>query len=1035
MSDLKREKMTDKHLLALTSLFDGDFSIDWIVELTGCKASKVITILEEGVSKEYLVHRGAGVYFFSNIGVRKELSKDLNELEVSGFHHQIAELLLKELPEDDNKAQIVAFHLLYTENTIERCRYLIQAGDCSLKTFKTQQAFQCYAKVLDDLSNLAGEDVDRLFAQTAIKYSKISTARHDTSKVVETLLSALSRAKKLKDLSTQSLLEMHIAKNEWLLGNHSNAMKRFDIGWKIATEVKDSKLQRSATTFGAFFLFWQGRFKEAVESYETYVSDVEKYPKGGFPLLATITLGYCYSQIGQITQGLGMIDAVRTLCLEREDLNLASYTAGNMGCIMADIQNYDDAIAHIRISGKEAAEANNNWVRITGYLVLAYSYYHKGEQKKCLRYFKDFLKQRKVIQANVNLYPYLLELLWLMEIGKLPMLKGYSLEKELYRTIRSKNIFMKGVAYRYQALLYKKEDESPQKITYSLDQSRKWLEQSGHQFQMAETQLELARIQVKLGKKNEARETIKSASLLLTPYAEIKLPDDLLFLTEEQPINEQLFKEILHLGQKVADVVHSKDLLNRVLNSVNRMTGAERCALFLLDDMGGQSKFRLRASKNITQAQITHPEFSSSMQMLEKVCETGKGMIIEADDSDEADFFSNESIKSRICVPMILRNKVIGVLYNDNRLLSSAFKKYDLDLLGYFAAQAAFAIDNARAYNEIKQLNQRLCQEKEYYKEEHTQNLKSNNIIGESSSIKQVLSQVKQVAETEATALILGQTGVGKELIAREIHNLSSRKDKPFIRVHCAALPESLIPSELFGHEKGAFTGAISRRVGRFELADGGTLFLDEIGDIPPDIQVRLLRVLQTREFERVGGTETLQSDFRLITATNKDLELEVKQNRFRADLYYRLNVFPIQVPNLVERKDDIPLLADYFLKIYAKKMRKSFTGILDDEMKNLLAYDWPGNVRELENVIERGTILSLGQRFHTPELRVSTTAENEYEENLSLQEVEKIHILKVLKKTGWKVRGPGGAAEILKIHPSTLHFRMKKLGISRKNG
>ncbi|MBU2513595.1 sigma 54-interacting transcriptional regulator [bacterium] len=1024
--------MTDKHLLAITSLFDRDFSIDWIVELTGCKASKVITILEEGVKKEYLVHRGAGIYFFSNSETRMELSKELQEQEISDFHHQIAELLLKELPEDDKKAQIVAFHLLHTKNTIDRCRYLIQAGDASQKAFKTQKAFQCYAKVLDDLSNLEGEDVDELFAQTAIKYSKISTARHDTSKVVETLLNALNRAKRLRDLATQSLLEMHIAKNEWLQGNHSSAMKRFDIGWKIASGVNDYKLQRSATTFGTFFLYWQGRFKEAVESYETYVSDVEKYPKGGFPLLATITLGYCYSQIGQITQGLGMIDAVRTLCLEREDLNLASYTAGNMGCIMADIQNYDDAIAHIRISGKEAAEANNNWVRITGYLVLAYCYYHKGEQKKSIRFFTDFLKQRKEIQASVNLYPYVLELLWLMEIGKLPPLKGYSLEQELYRTIRSKNIFMKGVAYRYQALLFKKEDEPLQKIIGSLDQSLKWLEQSGHQFQMAETQLEIARIQVQQGKTSEAREIIKSASLLLTPYAEIKLPEDLLFLTEDHPINEQLFKEILHLGQQVADVVHSKDLLNRVLTSVNRMTGAERCALFLLDDADGQPKFRLRASKNITQAQITHPEFSSSMKMLERVCETGKGMIIEANESDEPDFFSNESIKSRICVPMTLRNRVIGVLYNDNRLLSSAFKKYDLDLLGYFAAQAAFAIDNARAYNEIKQLNQRLSQEKEYYKEEHTQNLKSNNIIGESASIKEVLSQVKQVAETEATALILGHTGVGKELVAREIHNLSSRKDKPFIRVHCAALPENLIPSELFGHEKGAFTGAISRRVGRFELADGGTLFLDEIGDIPPDVQVRLLRVIQTHEFERVGGSITLQSDFRLITATNKDLEAEVKKNRFRADLYYRLNVFPIRVPNLSERKEDIPLLANYFLNIYSKKMRKSFAGIPEEEMKNLLDYDWPGNVRELENVIERGTILSLGQRFRTPELRISAITENEYENNMSLQEVEKRHILKVLKKTGWKVRGPGGAAEILKIHPSTLHFRMKKLGISR---
>ncbi|MBU3916501.1 sigma 54-interacting transcriptional regulator, partial [bacterium] len=395
-------------------------------------------------------------------------------------------------------------------------------------------------------------------------------------------------------------------------------------------------------------------------------------------------------------------------------------------------------------------------------------------------------------------------------------------------------------------------------------------------------------------------------------------------------------------------------------------------------------------------------------------------------------FFSNENIRSRICVPMILRNKIMGVLYNDNRLLSSAFKESDLELLSFFAAQATIALDNARAYHEIKQLNHRLNQEKEYYREEHTQSIKSNDIIGESPAIKQVLSQMEQVAQTEATALILGPTGVGKELIARGIHNHSVRKDKPFIRVHCAALPENLIPSELFGHEKGAFTGANNRRIGRFELADGGTLFLDEIGDIPPDIQVRLLRVLQTKEFERVGGSETLRSDFRLVTATNKNLENEVKEGRFRADLYYRLNVFPITVPPLKERIEDIPLLAEYFLEVYSAKMRKSFSGISTEELEKLMRYDWPGNVRELENVIERGTILSKGSVFKPPDLTVNDAYDTTQERDLSLQETEKRHILYVLNKTGWKIRGAGGAAEVLKIHPSTLHFRMKKLGINR---
>ena len=315
----------------------------------------------------------------------------------------------------------------------------------------------------------------------------------------------------------------------------------------------------------------------------------------------------------------------------------------------------------------------------------------------------------------------------------------------------------------------------------------------------------------------------------------------------------------------------------------------------------------------------------------------GKGCIhgIRSEEKDEMSSM-DDNIFSRICVPMILRDKTVGVLYHDNRLLSSAFKASDLELLSYFAALAAFALDNASAYEEIKRLNQKLSEETRYYKEEHLSTLHFEDIVGESSAIKSVLSKVDQVTGTDATVMITGETGAGKELVARAIHRHSGRRDRPFIRVHCSALPESLIPSELFGHEKGAFTGAAQRRLGRFELADGGTLFLDEIGDLSLDIQVRLLRVLQSKEFERVGGNETLSSDFRLVVATNCDLEKKVKEQKFRADLYYRLAVFPIYVPPLRERKEDIPLLTHYFLQIYSQKRGKRFSTAIQDQLRSV---------------------------------------------------------------------------------------------------
>jgi transcriptional regulator with GAF, ATPase, and Fis domain len=298
--------------------------------------------------------------------------------------------------------------------------------------------------------------------------------------------------------------------------------------------------------------------------------------------------------------------------------------------------------------------------------------------------------------------------------------------------------------------------------------------------------------------------------------------------------------------------------------------------------------------------------------------------------------------------------------------------------------------------------------------------------------MRRVLAQIEQVAGTDATVLVLGETGVGKELVARAVHRTGGRSGMPFISVQLSMISEHLIPSELLGHERGAFTGATQRRIGRFELADSGTLFLDEIGDISPEIQVCLLRVLQTRQFERVGGTGTITSDFRLIAATNRDLEKEMTDGRFRPDLFYRLNVFPIHVPPLRERREDIPLLANHFLRIFSTKMGKTFEAFPEEEMRKLMNYDWPGNVRELQNLMERGTILGQGPLFHVPALGLSPGDSAPTGRNLTLADNERRHILRVLAQTGWRVAGRGGAAEILDIPPSTLAFRMKKLGITR---
>ncbi len=307
-------------------------------------------------------------------------------------------------------------------------------------------------------------------------------------------------------------------------------------------------------------------------------------------------------------------------------------------------------------------------------------------------------------------------------------------------------------------------------------------------------------------------------------------------------------------------------------------------------------------------------------------------------------------------------------------------------------------------------------------------------IIGSSAALELVLEQVERVAPTDSTVLVQGETGTGKELIARAIHNLSSRCGRPFIKLNCAAIPFDLLESELFGHEKGAFTGAIAQKIGRFELADKGTLFLDEVGDIPLPLQPKLLRVLQEQEFERLGSGRTHQVDVRLVAATHRNLVEMVKRNEFRSDLYYRLNVFPVPLPPLRARRGDIPALVEHFVEIYARRMGKQIDHISPETMSELTSYPWPGNIRELQNFVERSVILSSGNVLDSPLASLRNAAEVESLGPITMEDAERDHIRKTLEQTRWVVAGPNGAAARLGIKRSTLYFRMQKLGISRTN-
>jgi formate hydrogenlyase transcriptional activator len=492
-------------------------------------------------------------------------------------------------------------------------------------------------------------------------------------------------------------------------------------------------------------------------------------------------------------------------------------------------------------------------------------------------------------------------------------------------------------------------------------------------------------------------------------------------------------KLLLDMTNTLVSNLEPRDLLRAVSASIRQDMRCDSAGVWLPDSEHRHLRRIAQdfpESKGFSKEDVLQPMEGTE---LGNVFKTGIPFILRtpADVTSELGTSSvrAESIQSGFALPLISRNRTLGILTLASRTENS-FSLEDVDFLMRAAGQVAIAIENALAYREIAELNDKLAQEKLYLEEEIRTTAGFEGIVGESLALRQVLQLVETVATSDSTVLLLGETGTGKELIARAIHDRSRRKDRTFAKLNCAAIPTGLLESELFGHERGAFTGAVTQKIGRLELADQGTLFLDEVGDIPLELQPKLLRVLQEGEFERLGSTRTKKVDIRLVAATNRNLDQMIEERQFRSDLYYRLNVFPIRVPPLRERPEDIPLLVRYFSQKYALRMKKRIESIPAAAMRKLARWHWPGNIRELQNLVERAVILTRSSTLaiSVPELVNGGT-------NSALARAgnfdERDRIVLILKETNGRVGGPNGAAARLGLKRTTLFTRMKKLGIN----
>ena len=830
----------------------------------------------------------------------------------------------------------------------------------------------------------------------------------------------------------QALLMMNLAKFEWQLGRQAAAIREFEEGWSIAQESDDPTVKQYAVTFRIYFYFWQGRCRDLIGVYEDIKEPVARYPRSRFPIVATRFLGSSMALSGQVTEGLGMLYGLQEHCRDIGNLSYRRDVLMTISHVLLQIGRVDEMLRTLEAARNMPSENMHPVEGIAFQVYAAAALAFRGDQEKAERLLSDTAKVKlatfvsRVLSNSAMLVLPPLNL----RTSVLATLSGHKVDQIVTAALKRRDVFVKAMAYALKGRLQIESNQRPKEIVRTLKQAAKWLKVSGHEISLAKIHLELVRAYMKTGNRGAAMSTSLEAHRVLAPINPALIPEDLTDFVKDTSLEENLLTRLMALGQEIVAIRDGRELVMHILSSIMQITGTERGGIFLSKDSSGRD-IQLEATKNLTEEHVRHPSFAASMDVIRETITTGKGQIWKKGSLDLSGLYSStpDALHSYLCVPIILKDEIIGALYHDNRLLESPLEEADLHVFSYLSGQLAIALDNARAYEEIRVLNRKLTDEKQYYVEADLQRSRFKNFIGESDAIRRVFDQVGRVAGQDTVVLIQGETGVGKELVARTIQAQSNRKDGPFIVADCSAFTESIITSELFGHEKGAFTGALSRKAGRFELAHGGTLFLDEIGNIPMETQVRLLRVLQAREFQRVGGIETIQTDFRLIAATNRDLEKEAAAGRFREDLYYRLNVFPIIVPPLRERRDDIPLLAMYFLKIYAAKAGRSFEGIPKSEMRKLLDYAWPGNVRELESIIERSVILSSGNRFRIPELS-GRQEQTDADEQITLAENERRHILKVLEKTGGKVRGRNGAAEYLDMNYGTLYSRMKKLGI-----
>lgn len=888
-----------------------------------------------------------------------------------------------------------------------------------------------FYRSLDRLKPLLGHpECDALFVSTTLELSNLCfVLGQGFTELLDLLQGALTVAERLGNRRSKGLIMLHLGRLYYFAERRSEAIKAFAGGKVEIEELGDDDILIQAGEFLGLYFHMQGLFKEAQKYFELAAETFESEKEGSLTNpSAAMWLSYCDAYLGHFHRAIGRLDYHRRLALEKSDHTLANTLRAVLGLILLMIKKNKEAAKELREALKEATKSKNALALYFCRGGLAYHCLLAGRPQKA-REWLALCMAEGAGSGLVRQYasPFVVEILYEFDSLGLEPIPEFSFQREVDRLMREPNVHLRGVVLRLKAMAEAAREGDIKVIQSDLAESEDCLRRSGDPVQLAKTQVEIARLKLREGDLYKARLFAQKAWAGFSSYREVFFPDDLRQLLDsdiEVSANHNTREELLELFmamiQEVVPGLNLNRILNRTVAATNRFFGAERGGIFWFSRNISQKEPELRAACNLSRTDVEAEEFQSNLSLVFKAYRENEPQVVRREGSD----FLRNQVNAVLCLPIEFQDKVQGVLYHDNSYVKDFFDLFDKSQLVRLSRSLTTYIENMIG------LRQRLDQKVSMNLGQMGQG-NYTEIIAQSAEMLRTLDQADRVAASDSTVLILGETGVGKELLARRLHRMSLRRSGPFVVVDPTTIPEALIESELFGHEKGAFTGADRQKPGRLELAHKGTLFIDEVGEIPKSVQVKLLRALEYKSLVRIGGTQTLYSDFRLLAATNRDLAEEVAVGRFREDLYYRINVVPINIPPLRERIDDIPLFSRHFLALYASKNGRPVYELTSQDEARLREYSWPGNVRELQNVIERTVLLADGEglKLNLP-IQTKRSSGSLFGDQLSLDELQRRYIRYVLDKTNGKISGPQGAASLLGMKRTSLYNRMKKLGV-----